>query len=122
MKIFLFIIDLLVPAIMLIAGYFMRKHPPKNINYIIGYRTVRSMRNMDAWQFAQKKTGLIWEKVGLVTLAASALIQIPFLFFSLETFSIASVVLLLAQLAVLLLSILPVERALKREFPNDKKQ
>ena len=59
MKIFLFAIDLLVPAIMLIAGYFMHKHPPKNINYIVGYRTARSMRNMDAWQFAQKKAACL---------------------------------------------------------------
>jgi len=121
MKIFLFAIDLLVPAIMLIAGYFMHKHPPKNINYIVGYRTARSMRNMDAWQFAQKKVGMLWQKAGCIALIASVLIQIPFLFLSVDAFSAFSLVLMFAQLALLLLTILPVERALKREFPDEKK-
>ncbi len=120
MKIFLFVIDLLVPAIMLAAGYFMHMHPPKSINYIIGYRTARSMRNMDSWMFAQKKVGMLWEKAGLIALILSAVVQIPFLFFSLDVLSIVSLVLMFAQLAVLLLTIIPVERALKKEFPDNK--
>ena len=122
MKAFLFFTDLLIPLIMLIAGYIMRRHPPKNINYVIGYRTRRSMRNMDSWLFAQNKIGAIWEKTGLIALAISAAVQIPFLFVSVDAFSVASLVLMFAQLALLLLTIPPVERALKREFPDEKKQ
>lgn len=121
MKIFLFVVDLLVPAIMLVAGYFMHKHPPKNINYIVGYRTARSMRNTDTWVFANKKIGEIWVKAGAIALIASIAVQIPFLFLSVDAFAIMSVVLLFAQLAILLISVIPVERALKKEF-SDKKE
>lgn len=120
MKVFLFIVDLLIPFIMLAAGYFMHKHPPKSINYVVGYRTARSMRSMDAWMFAQKKTGLLWQKVGAASLIASALIQIPFLFLSVDAFSVCSIVLMFVQLAMLLLTIPPIERALKKEFPDGK--
>ncbi len=121
MKIFLFLITLLVPLIITIAGWFMHKHPPREVNWIIGYRTMRSMKSKEAWMFSQKKMGILWEKAGAVTLIVSAAVQVPFLFFSVETMSIVSLVLMFVQLAVLLASVFPVERALKKEFPDTKK-
>ena len=35
--------NLLIPAIMLGAGWMMYKHCPKDINWVYGYRTARSM-------------------------------------------------------------------------------
>lgn len=35
-------------------GIFLTVHDPKNINGLIGYRTSRSMRNMDTWNFAHE--------------------------------------------------------------------
>lgn len=121
MKITLFFTSLIVPIIMILAGWLMHKHPPKDVNWVIGYRTGRSMRSPEAWIFAQKKIGAIWEKAGAVTLLVSAAALIPFLFLSVDAFSIASVVILFAQLAVLFLTIPPVERALKEKFPEAKK-
>ncbi|MBQ4158297.1 MAG: SdpI family protein [Clostridia bacterium] len=121
MKVSLYLTDLLIPVIMVLAGYLMHKHPPKNINWVVGYRTARSMRNTDTWVFANKKIGEIWVKAGAIALIASIAVQIPFLFLSVDAFAIMSVVLLFAQLAVLLISIIPVERALKKEF-SDKKE
>lgn len=121
MKIFLFLSGLLVPVIMLIAGWFMHRHPPKNINCAIGYRTGRSMKSPEAWMFAQKKTGAIWKKVGATALISSAAVQIPFFFLSADAFSIALLVLMFIQLFVLFMTIPPVERALKKEFPDTKK-
>ena len=120
MKFFLYITGLLVPTIMVASGWFMHKHPPKNINFIIGYRTARSMRSKEAWIFAQKKIGLLWKKTGTIALAASAVIQIPFFFLSVDAFSIACTVLMFLQLALLMLTIPPVERALKKKFPDTK--
>lgn len=36
---------LLIPVIMLIFGTIFSKTAPKDINYIFGYRTTRSMKN-----------------------------------------------------------------------------
>lgn len=40
----MFICNLLIPATMIIAGYFMYKKPPKEINGVIGYRTTMSRK------------------------------------------------------------------------------
>ena len=42
--------DLLIPVTMLIGGRAMWKHCPNSINGLFGYRTHRSMKNMDTWK------------------------------------------------------------------------
>ena len=49
--IFMFICNLLIPLLMIICGYFMRRKPPKEINGLIGYRTAMSRKNKDTWDF-----------------------------------------------------------------------
>ena len=44
----------LTPALILGIGYLFKKHYPKDINGLIGYRTRRSMMNMDTWSFANR--------------------------------------------------------------------
>lgn len=59
--------NLLIPAIMLIAGRLFSKKAPKDINWIIGYRTTMSMKNEDTWAFAHQIAGAFWWKWGWVT-------------------------------------------------------
>ncbi|WP_304145585.1 SdpI family protein [Mesoflavibacter zeaxanthinifaciens] len=40
--------------IFIITGFIMLKFPPKNINMLYGYRTTRSMKNQEQWDFSQK--------------------------------------------------------------------
>ena len=42
---FMLICDLIIPVV--IGGRMMWKHCPKHINGMSGYRTIRSMKNMD---------------------------------------------------------------------------
>ena len=44
---FMLICDLIIPVVMVISGRMMWKHCPKHINGMLGYRTTRSMKNMD---------------------------------------------------------------------------
>lgn len=113
---FLFISNLIVPIIMVIAGYVLNKKSPKKINMFFGYRTVRSSMNQDTWDFAQKYAGKLWIRVGMVLLIGGILIQLPFIHGSESTFTILETVLICIQLVVLLATIIPVERALKQTF------
>lgn len=61
---FMFVCNMLTPAIMIIAGYMMWKHCPPEINPIWGYRTIRAMKNMDTWKFAHDYCGRLWWKIG----------------------------------------------------------
>lgn len=108
------IILLIVPFITLIAGYMMYRYTPKSINSLVGYRTRRSMINQDTWNFANKYCASLWIKLGIITTVISFLIYILF-----DVNEIVSIVIVLIQTFLLLLSIIPVEKALKNTFDDD---
>jgi uncharacterized membrane protein len=116
---FMFICDMLIPAIMVIVGHMMWKHYPKEINWAFGYRTRRSMMNDDTWKFAHEFCGRLWWKIGWIMTAASFLAMLPFINSSEDEIAIFMVILIFIQMGVLLLSIIPTERALKRTFNDD---
>lgn len=105
---------LMVPIITLITGYLMYRHTPKSINGLVGYRTSRSMINQDTWNFANKYCASLWIKLGIITTVISFLIYLLF-----DVNEIVSIVIVLIQTFLLLLSIIPVEKALKKTFDDD---
>ena len=114
MKLYTLLSLLLIPAVMLGSGVSWKKHPPRRINGLYGYRTRRSSSSQAAWDFAQAYCGAIFLRWGgvmsVVTVAACVLIWRQSWFYE------AVFALSMAQCAVLLLSILPVERALRAKF------
>lgn len=117
--VFMFICNSLIPLLMIFFGRVMVKHPPKSINGIYGYRTSMSMKNMDTWNFAHEFCGKLWWKIGWIMLVLSMLIQIPLVHSGEKTIGIVGGVLCSVQCVVLILSIFPVERALKKNFNKD---
>lgn len=118
----MFISNILVPVIMIISGYLMFKHPPKDINGIVGYRTTMSMKNEDTWRFAHEVCGRLWFKLGIVLLIIAALVQLKLLHIDKDTFGIISLIIELVEVAILLISIIPVEKALKATFDENGKR
>lgn len=116
------LLNVFIPILMIIAGYMMYKHPPKEINGLIGYRTARSTKNMDTWLFAHNFCGRLWLKTGLVMLFVSVLIQVRFSFVGLQRAENASLIIEFIQMAVLVGSVFPVETALKRNFDDSGKR
>ena len=116
---FLLICDLFVPAIMIIAGIWMRKHYPRKINGVFGYRTPRSMTNMDTWRFAHEYCGKVWQKVGFITFLLTVIVHLPFYQSNEDTLGGLSLIVVSVQLIVLIASIFPTEKALKKTFHAD---
>ncbi len=116
---FMLACDLIIPGIMVLAGWMMWKHCPQDINVAYGYRTRRSMRNMDTWKFAHAHCGRLWWKLGLALLIPSILIHIPFFKSGKELVSAVSMIIMAVQTAILVASIFPTEAALKRTFNDD---
>lgn len=116
---FMLLSDLLIPVIMIVAGYFMWKHPPKKINGMVGYRTSRSMKNMDTWKFAHEYSGRLWWKIGWILLLPSFLVHIPVYGSSDNVVGTVGGILVTIQLIVLVASIFPTEKALKKKFTDD---
>ena len=117
--VFMFVCVLLLPAAMLFLGYRWQQKPPRSINIVFGYRTRRSMRNMDTWKFAHAHCGRLWWKLGLALLIPSILIHIPFFKSGKELVSAVGTIIMAVQTAILVASIFPTEAALKRTFNDD---
>jgi uncharacterized membrane protein len=118
---FMFICDLLIPLVMIICGRMMWKNPPKRINSIIGYRTSRSMKNMDTWNFAHDYCGRLWWKMGWIVLIPSIIVQLPFYGSLVSTIGIVGGILCTVQCVILIVSIFPTEMALRRNFTDEGK-
>ena len=116
---FMLACGLLVPVIVIIAGRLMWKHYPQEINRVIGYRTKRSMRNEDTWKFAHEYCGKIWWIMGWIMLVPSIVAQIPFYNSSYDTIGIVGGIIVAVQVVALLISIIPTEIALKKNFFDD---
>ncbi|MCM8710204.1 SdpI family protein [Clostridium sp. SYSU_GA19001] len=66
MDIFYFVIDLIIPLIMIISGAILKMGYLKKINSFIGYRTNRSKLSQQAWDFANKQLGNYNLKIGVI--------------------------------------------------------
>jgi len=114
--------NLLIPVIMLIAGKLFRTNAPKNINWIIGYRTAMSMKNEDTWVFAHKYAGSFYWKWGWVVLVFSIIFMLFVLGQSVEIVSTAGCILMFLQLIPLIAVIPHTEKALHHTFDKDGKR
>lgn len=115
---FMFICDLSIPVLMILAGRMMWKHPPKEINGFLGYRTARSMKNKETWRFAHDYCGRLWWKIGWAMLILSAPAHIPFYGRSEQVVGVVGSIVCTVQCIVLIGSIFPTERALKKNFAD----
>lgn len=107
---------LLIPGVMLYFGWHFLNRPPKNINSMYGYRTSRSMKNQQTWDFAHQVCGKLWFRAGAVMLPLSLLAMLPVLGRDMEAVGIWCIPVVGVQLVVMIATIFPVEKALKRKF------
>ena len=119
---FLLACDLFIPLIMVISGWMMWKNAPNSINGIYGYRTTRSMKNMDTWKFAHDYCGRLWWKLGWILFVISLVAHI--LFYGASENAIANLagILCTVQCVALVASIIPTEIALKKNFDDEGKR
>lgn len=103
---------LLFGPLILVISLITKYYPPKKINNLYGYRTKRSMMNMDTWIFANTYSTNILILSGLFT----TLIQLLFWKMAVEDFVLIG---LAAFVIGLGLSIFLTERKLKQTFDND---
>lgn len=57
--------------IFIITGFIILKFPPKKINMLYGYRTTRSMKNQEQWDFSQKYSAKLLMLCGLFLILIS---------------------------------------------------
>ena len=110
-----FILDIIIPLVMLIAGVLSAKKPPKNINALVGYRTERSQKSKQAWDFAQKYFGILFLKTGVAVLAVTLVV----LKSSEKVWSIECVILIVLQTISVFVPIMLTDKKLKSKFDGE---
>lgn len=115
---FILAMEMLIPGSMVLLGRSFANNPPGEINSGYGYRTARSMRNRETWEFAQRYSGRFWVRAGRPVLAVSLVWMA--LLFGREVDTVAHLGLLLTGLQMVpFLAVIPAtERALKQEFDD----
>lgn len=117
--IFMLICTLMLPVFMIILGNVFVKHPPETINNVYGYRTTMSRKNQETWDFAHNYCGKLWIKIGWILLPVSFLVMLPTLGKGENPIGFVGGTFTFLQCFVLIGSIVPVERALKKRFDKD---
>ena len=110
------LVILIIPLLMVGFGLLLMKNPPKQINSVYGYRTRRSVRSQETWDFAHYYFGKLWLVCGLVSIPISLVPICLVLGKSEQVISVAGLIVLGIQTLLLLVTILLTERALKKNF------
>ena len=114
--IFMTLCALLIPATMIGIGCRFARKVPEQINAVFGYRTSRSVKNRHTWEFAHAYCGKLWRVLGWIMALLSVVIMALVFGKQGETVGTVGGGLVFVQVAVMLLSIIPVELALKKNF------
>ena len=117
--IFMMIINLILPITIILLGRYYSRKAPKNINWVYGYRTPMSTKNKETWEFAHKYFGKLWYKFGIILLPVSIVAMLFVLGKSENIIGIVGEIICGVQVVLMVLVILPIEHALKKNFDKD---
>lgn len=114
--IFMTVKDVLNPLTMIGFGKYFIKRAPKEINDFFGYRTSRSMKNKDTWEFAHHHCGKLWSTLGGIMFFPSVIAMLFVIGKDTNVIGTMGGLISGIQLLFLIGSIFPTERALKNNF------
>jgi len=117
--IFMLITVLLIPLTMIFFGWLLFRKTPKEINYVYGYRTKRSMMNEETWRFANQYFGKAWYLCGLISVPLSVMAITLVLGKGTEAVGTIGGIITMLQMIPLVGAIIPTEIALKKNFDEN---
>lgn len=117
--IFMFCCTLLIPIIMIVVGNSMRLGKFKTINFVTGYRTRRSMKNQQTWDYAHRECGLLWRRWGSTMLVLTVIAMLLFMGEDTDHIGVVGSVITVLQMIPLFLSIAIVEKKLREKFDEN---
>ena len=103
----------MVGLIFFVTGIIQRNYPAKKINHLYGYRTKKSMKNQQIWEYAQTYAAQQMIKMGGIIMLLGCLIWI----FDYQS-SNAVWIVLGVIIFFLLIMVLVIENTLKNKFPD----
>ena len=117
--IFMMVMDLLIPAVMIGLGKQFQKNPPKEINWVSGYRTSMSMKNRETWEFAHQYCGKLWHVWGMVLIPLTVIPMLAVIGQDKDTVGEIGGIVCFIQMIPLAGVIVPTEIALRKRFDRN---
>lgn len=111
--------NLLLPVMMLIFGLVLSKRPPKKINSVYGYRTRRSMKNMDTWLFGNQTMGQYWIRYSILGYFLTMIFMVVIMNESDDQMAMHSLILTTILLVWMIIPIFITEKKLKLTFDEE---
>lgn len=116
---FMFGCNMLYSLCMIVGGRCMWKHHGQKVNSYVGYRSKMSKMNEETWAFANENCGKRWWIIGWIMLVPTILVQLPLINKSDDAIGNVSLIISVIECFILMVSIIPTERALKLNFNKD---
>ena len=106
-------------ATMIGFGLFFAVAGPKKINYIFGYRTPMSMKNIDTWKFGNAYAGRCMWCTGAVLLVGSLAALFAVMNSSETVIRTVGIIIIIAHAVMIFGSIISTEIALRKNFDRN---
>lgn len=103
----------IIPILITLIGVLMYKRPPKKVNWFVGYRTRKSMKNEKVWEKANRYCGKLWIVIGLAMIVVAILLNILFYFRIIIFSETILAIIVFCQIIPLILSGLMIENKIK---------
>jgi len=100
-------------------GFLFERHSPKKINFIFGYRSLRSMKNQETWEYGNKLSGLLLSRLGIALFICS-IAALIFVHGSSDTaIRNVGIVIVVVHALLIVISALATELALHKHFDKN---
>jgi len=117
----MFLSNLLIPVLMLVFGLWFYRKPPKKISSYFGFRTMRSMKNINTWTFAHQFCGKILLRNGIVSLIITIMAMYLIFNETNENIVLYGTIHTMLLVVFMILPIISTEKELKKTFDDDGK-
>ena len=112
------IVEMVIPIAMICIGFRMSRKPPEDMKSAIAYRTKRAKLNRETWDFANNHCGKIWYMLGIALMVLTLAVMKECKGETDETLATIAFTVVLIQIISVVISMLPTEMALKRNFDS----
>ena len=103
-------------ATMIGFGLYFSMAGPKKINFVFGYRTPMSMKNLDTWRFGNIFAGRYMWRTGVVLLIGSLAALFAVISSGDDVVRTAGIIIIIVHAAMIFGTIILTEVALRRNF------
>jgi len=112
------VVVVVMSGVMIGFGLFFTMAGPKKINYVFGYRTPMSMKNLDTWRFGNMYSGKLMWRTGCILLIGSLIALFAVMGSDETVIRTVGLTIILVHAVMIFGAVIMTEAALRRNFDH----